>query len=79
MSLLRDTALAGWAGFIGTKAMERASMKLYELESGEARGKEERVRPGPPYRVAATGWEWVGRSPIRCCDVPGSARPARGS
>jgi hypothetical protein len=28
-------------------------MKLYELEPSSARDKEDAVRPGPPYRVAA--------------------------
>lgn len=40
-------------GYVGTKIMERVSMKLYELESEEDRKREEEVRPGPPYEIAA--------------------------
>ncbi len=51
--MIRELALASIAGFIGTKLMEAVSMKLYDLETPEARAQEDRVRPGPPYRVAA--------------------------
>jgi hypothetical protein len=52
-ALLTDLALAGAAGYLGTKAMEPVSMKLYELESDEDRAREDAARPGPPYQVAA--------------------------
>ncbi len=48
-----DVVLAPIAGYIGTKAMEPVSMKLYEWESEQARRQEDAVRPGPPYRIAA--------------------------
>jgi hypothetical protein len=51
--ILTDLALAAAAGYLGTKAMEPVSMKLYELEPAAARGREDAVRPGPPYRIAA--------------------------
>ncbi len=40
-------------GYVGTEVMERVSMKLYELESEEDRKREEEVRPGPPFEIAA--------------------------
>jgi hypothetical protein len=51
--LLRDAALSAVAGYIGTKAMEPVSMKLYELESKDDRAREDAARPGPPYKIAA--------------------------
>jgi len=50
---VRDVALATAASYVGTKAMEPVSMKLYEMESAADREREDAVRPGPPYRVAA--------------------------
>lgn len=40
-------------GYVGTKVMEQVSMKLYELEPEGDRQKEEEVRPGNPFYVAA--------------------------
>ncbi len=40
-------------GYVGTQVMERVSMKLYELEPEEDRKREEEVRPGPPFVIAA--------------------------
>lgn len=50
---VRDIALATAASYVGTKAMEPVSMKLYEMESAADREREDAARPGPPYRVAA--------------------------
>jgi hypothetical protein len=50
---LGDLALATVASYVGTKAMEPVSMKLYERESAADREREDAVRPGPPYRTAA--------------------------
>jgi hypothetical protein len=50
---LTDTALSLLAGYVGTKAMEPVSMKLYELEPEHVRQREDAARPGPPYQVAA--------------------------
>lgn len=50
---LVDLALAGIAGYVGTKAMEPVSMKLYELEPETIRNREDAARPGPPYRIVA--------------------------
>ena len=41
------------SGYVATKAMEKVSMKLYEMEPEEVRNKEDEVRPGPPYKIAA--------------------------
>lgn len=50
---LTDLALSVVAGYVGTKAMEPVSMKLYELEPEHVREHEDAVRPGPPYQIAA--------------------------
>jgi uncharacterized membrane protein YagU involved in acid resistance len=50
---LTDTALSLLAGYVGTKAMEPVSMKLYKLEPEQVRQREDAARPGPPYQVAA--------------------------
>jgi uncharacterized membrane protein YagU involved in acid resistance len=50
---LTDLALSVLAGYVGTKAMEPVSMKLYELEPAHVREREDAARPGPPYQVAA--------------------------
>jgi hypothetical protein len=52
-SLIGDLALSAAAGYLGTKAMEPVSMKLYELESEQDRAREDAARPGPPYELAA--------------------------
>ncbi len=49
-----DLAVAGLAGYVGTKAMEPVSMALYERESEHAKQQEDAARPGPPYQIAAT-------------------------
>jgi uncharacterized membrane protein YagU involved in acid resistance len=51
--LVEDLAIASVAGYVGTKAMELISMKLYELKSEQARKQEDQARPGPPYQIAA--------------------------
>ncbi len=48
-----DLAVGLVSGYVGTKVMEPVSMKLYELESEADRQQENRVRPGPPYQIAA--------------------------
>jgi len=53
LPLLEDLAVSAVAGYVGTKAMEPVSMKLYELESTADREREDAVRPGPPYEIAA--------------------------
>jgi uncharacterized membrane protein YagU involved in acid resistance len=50
---LTDLALSAVAGYVGTKAMEPVSMKLYELEPEHVREREDAARPGPPYQIAA--------------------------
>jgi uncharacterized membrane protein YagU involved in acid resistance len=50
---LTDAALSVLAGYVGTKAMEPVSMKLYELEPERVREHEDAARPGPPYQIAA--------------------------
>jgi hypothetical protein len=51
--LVTDLVLSAAAGYLGTKAMEPVSMKLYQLEPAQARAREDAVRPGLPYRLAA--------------------------
>lgn len=51
--LAKDTLIAPVAGYLATKVMEPVSMKLYQLESPASRAREDAVRPGPPYRIAA--------------------------
>lgn len=51
--LVSDTALSVAAGYAGTKVMEPVSTKLYELERPADRAREDAVRPGPPYQLAA--------------------------
>ncbi len=51
--LAADVALGLIGGYVGTKVMEPVSMKLYEWESEEDRRREDTVRPGPPYEIAA--------------------------
>lgn len=48
-----DLGVAALAGYLGTKAMEPVSQKLYELESDTDRAQEDAARPGPPDRIAA--------------------------
>ena len=50
---LIDLTLSAVAGYVGTKAMEPVSTRLYELESPAARAREDAARPGAPYRIAA--------------------------
>ena len=50
---IADIGVGLIAGFAGTKVMEPVAMKLYEWESEEDRQREEAVRPGPPYEIAA--------------------------
>lgn len=49
--LSAGTSLA--AGYVATKVMGKASMKMYDMEPDEVRKKEDAVRPGPPYQIAA--------------------------
>ncbi len=50
---LTDLALSAVAGYVGTRAMEPVSMRLYQWESDAARAREDAARPGEPYRIAA--------------------------
>jgi hypothetical protein len=52
-ALFTDLTLSTAAGYLGTRAMEPVSMKLYQLEPAAARKREDGVRPGPPFQVAA--------------------------
>ena len=50
---LADIGAGIVGGYVGTKVMERVSMKLYELEPEEDRRQEDEVRPGDPPIIAA--------------------------
>lgn len=51
--VIEDLVVAALAGYLATKAMEPVSTRLYELESEKDRNREDAVRPGPPYEIAA--------------------------
>jgi len=51
--LAKDLPIATVAGYIGTKAMEPVAQKLYEWEPQADREREDAVRPGPPFQIAA--------------------------
>jgi uncharacterized membrane protein YagU involved in acid resistance len=51
--IIADVGVGLIGGYVGTKVMEPVSMKLYELEPEADRKQEDRVRPGPPYEIAA--------------------------
>jgi hypothetical protein len=51
--VLEDLPISALAGLAGTKAMEPVGQKLYEWEPEEDRRREEAVRPGPPFEIAA--------------------------
>lgn len=48
-----DILIAPVAGYLATKAMEPVGMSLYKIESKTDRAREDAVRPGPPYTIAA--------------------------
>ncbi len=52
-TLITDIGVGLIAGYAGTKVMEPVSTKLYEWESEGDRQREDEVRPGPPYEIAA--------------------------
>jgi uncharacterized membrane protein YagU involved in acid resistance len=51
--IVLSTAVSLLGGFVATKVMEKVSMKLYMMEPEDVRKKEDAVRPGPPYEIAA--------------------------
>jgi hypothetical protein len=53
MALLTDVVAAVAAGVAGTKLMEQAASRLAEMQSDADRQREEEVRPGPPFVLAA--------------------------
>ncbi len=52
-AMIADVGIGLISGYVGTKVMEPVSMKLYAWESAEDRRREDAVRPGPPYQIAA--------------------------
>jgi hypothetical protein len=50
---VKDLPVAALAGYVGTKAMEPVGQKLYEWEPEADRKREDAVRPGPPFEIAA--------------------------
>lgn len=53
MGAVKDTIVAAVAGYVGTEAAERAGTKLMELEPEQDRQREQEVRAGPPFALAA--------------------------
>lgn len=51
--LVSYAAVAAAAGYVGTKALEQISMRLYEWEPEKVRKREDAVRPGEPFVLAA--------------------------
>lgn len=51
--MISDVGTGMIGGYVGTQVLERVSMKLYELKPEEDRKREEEVRPGPPFYIAA--------------------------
>jgi hypothetical protein len=51
--LAADAAVATVAGYGATKVMEQFNIRTYRLEPEADREREETVRPGPPFRLAA--------------------------
>lgn len=51
--VLTDAPLSVVAGYAATKAMEQFNAKTYPLEPEQDREREEAVRQGPPFRLAA--------------------------
>jgi hypothetical protein len=52
-TIVRDGVIGVVSGYVGTKVMEPVAMGLYKLEPEAARRREDAVRPGPPYEIAA--------------------------
>jgi uncharacterized membrane protein YagU involved in acid resistance len=52
-SIIADVGVGLISGYVGTKLMESVSMKWYEWEPEADRQREDAVRPGPPYTIAA--------------------------
>lgn len=52
-NVLVDVALGGTASYAATKVMEQFNARVYALEPERDRRREESVRPGPPFRLAA--------------------------
>jgi uncharacterized membrane protein YagU involved in acid resistance len=52
-NIILSTTVSFLGGFIATKIMEKVAMKLYMMEPEDVRKKEDAVRPGPPFEIAA--------------------------
>lgn len=50
---VEDVAIGAASGYVATRVMEAVSMKLYEWEPETDRKREDAVRPGEPFEVAA--------------------------
>lgn len=51
--LAQDALVAAAASYAATKVMEQLGMKTYQWTSEQARTREDEVRPGPPFVLAA--------------------------
>ncbi len=59
--VISDIGTGAIGGYVGTQAMERVAMKLYEWEPEDARQQEDEVRPGePPIVAARKTTQWLG-------------------
>ncbi len=60
-AVIGDIGIGLIAGYVATPVMERAGGKLYELEPEEDRKREDTVRPGAPFEIAARQiTQWLG-------------------
>ncbi|WP_341252283.1 hypothetical protein [Euzebya pacifica] len=53
MAVLTDAIVAATAGFAGTKMMEQVASRLVAMQPDTDQQREEEVRPGPPFVLAA--------------------------
>jgi uncharacterized membrane protein YagU involved in acid resistance len=51
--MAEDAAIAVVGGYLATTLMAKFNMKLYEMQTDEARQQEDDARPGPPPQIAA--------------------------
>jgi uncharacterized membrane protein YagU involved in acid resistance len=51
--MAEDAAIAVVGGYLATTMMGKFNMKLYQMQTDEARQQEDDARPGPPPQIAA--------------------------
>jgi uncharacterized membrane protein YagU involved in acid resistance len=51
--IAEDAAISAVGGYLATTLMGKFNMKLYQMQTDEAREQEDNARPGPPPQIAA--------------------------